>query len=74
MEICGEEKVGVKCVFNTKESAIADDPQSHRGGSGAIPHLFCIAAYGALLTYTTCLPLVSPGVIIVSPLRGFDQN
>lgn len=25
MEICGKEKISVQCVYNTKESAIADD-------------------------------------------------
>jgi len=38
--------------------------------SGAILHIICVAAYGALLFFIAFLPLVSPGVIIVSPLRG----
>jgi hypothetical protein len=35
----------------------------------------CIAAYGALNTNTSSEPPVSPGVIIISPLRGsFSTN
>jgi hypothetical protein len=41
-----------------------------RSISGAILHIFCVAAYGAHLIFIAFLPLVSPGVIIVSPLRG----
>ena len=42
-----------------------------RAPKAAIQTSLCVAAFGALLNYTTCLPRVLPGVIIVSPLRGF---
>lgn len=41
-----------------------------RAPKAAILHLFCIAAYGALLIFIAFQPRVSPGVIIGSPLRG----
>jgi len=37
----------------------------------ALLSFFCIAAYGALLIFTTCLPRVLPGVIIVPLLRSY---
>ena len=36
----------------------------------AIQISFCVAAYGALIIFTTCRPRVLPGVIIVTLLRS----
>ena len=42
-----------------------------RALKAAIQISFCVAAYGALQFISSSLPRVLPGVIIVTPLRGF---